>query len=64
MLARAAPAPVEKGWQMSAIRIVAAVLMVISIVALFASDNPKAFALPLIVGNLLVLLDEMRRRRT
>ncbi len=49
---------------MSPIRIVAALLMVASIVALFASDNTKLFALPLVIGNLLVLWDETRSRRS
>jgi hypothetical protein len=37
--------------------------MLASVVALFASDNPKFFALPLVIGNLLVLWDETRSRR-
>jgi hypothetical protein len=37
--------------------------MIASVVALFASDEPKFFALPLVAGNLLILLDEWRARR-
>ena len=48
---------------MSPIRIVAAIFMVASIVALFAVDNHKVFALLLVIGNLLVLWDEARSRR-
>lgn len=48
---------------MSGIRIVAAIFMLASVVALFASDNPKVFAAPLLAGNLLVLFDEWRSRR-
>jgi hypothetical protein len=46
------------------IRIVAAIFMLASAVALFASDNPKFFALLLIIGNLLLLWDEKRSRQT
>lgn len=41
---------------------IAAIFMLASIVALFVSDNPRVFAVPLIIGNLLVLWDEKRSR--
>lgn len=47
----------------SGLRIIAAILMVISAVALFALEEPKWFAPPLILGNLLVLFDEWRKQR-
>jgi len=37
--------------------------MLISAVALFASDDPKLFALPLIIGNLLVMFDNWRAKK-
>jgi hypothetical protein len=49
---------------LSTIRIVAAIFMLASAVTLFASDNPKFFAPPLIIGNLLLLWDKKRSRQT
>lgn len=37
--------------------------MLAAMVALFATDNPRVFAVPLIIGNVLVLWDNWRERR-
>ncbi len=45
---------------MSPLRIAAAILILASGVILFATDEARYFAPPLIVGNLLVILDHRR----